>query len=262
MTWRNGWPVIGADPDGDGRGEPVQVHAKPRLARQPIAVPQFGDEFDTAPNMAWQWNSNPMEDWIDAGAPKGVLRLKSISSSANLYEAGNLLTQKLAGYAFAATAKLTFAPRAVGERTGLLMFGYNYGWIGLEKYVDAVRLVQVTRMKANTYAPENVTVGPPVAVGVVYLRLTAAPIVTPETAPMDGAQPWPSLTRGKHARVSFSYSLDGVHFTGLGTPFGSHQGRWVGAQLGLFAQAPMGTPSSTATTVGYADYDWFRVTKH
>jgi len=162
-----------------GRAEPVQVHAKPRLARQPIAVPQFGDEFDTAPNMAWQWNSNPMEDWIDASAPKGVLRLKSISSSANLYEAGNLLTQKLAGYAFTATAKLTFAPRAVGERTGLLMFGYNYGWIGLEKYVGAVRLVQVTRMKANTYAPENVTVGPPVAVGVVYLRLTAAPIVTP-----------------------------------------------------------------------------------
>jgi len=260
MVWRNGWPVIGSDPDGDGRGEPVLIHAKPRLPRQPIAVPQFGDEFDGAPNLAWQWNSNSMDDWIDASSPKGVLRLKSVSSSANLYEAGNLFTQKLPSFAFTATAKLTFAPRAVGERTGLLMFGYNVGWIGLEKFADAVRLVQGTRMEANKFKPENVTVGPAVASGVVYVRLNATPIVTPETAPTDRTPLWPSLSRGKHARVSFSYSLDNRHFTALGKPFVSRQGRWVGAQLGLFAQAPTGTLSSTATTVGYADYDWLRVT--
>jgi hypothetical protein len=34
---------------------------------------------------------------------------------------------------------------------------------------------------------------------------------------------------------------------------------WTGAQIGLFAQAPNGTPASTATTVGYTDFDWFRI---
>ena len=52
MRWRDDWPVIGADPDGDGRGEPVLTHRMPRVTRQPFAAPQVNDEFDAAPNLA------------------------------------------------------------------------------------------------------------------------------------------------------------------------------------------------------------------
>jgi len=45
----------------------------------------------------------------------------------------------------------------------------------------------------------------------------------------------------------------------LGAPFVSRPGRWVGAQIGLFAQAPAGTQAYAATTVGWADFDDFRV---
>lgn len=262
LRWRSdGWPVIGADPDGDGRGEPVLRHRMPRVgARQPIVAPVTDDEFDAAPNLAWQWNSNPNDYWRDASAPAGVLRLNSASSSVNLYEAGNLLTQKLPGPDFTATTRLTYAPRAVGERAGLLMFGYNYGWIGLERTADGVRIVQVTRNGANTQGAETVTAGPAAPEGAVLLRMAVTREITADT-PAENGPVWPSLFRGIHARVVFSYSTDGETFTQLGEPFITRQSRWVGAQMGLFAQAPSGTPSFVATSNGYADFDWFRVTR-
>ena len=47
MAWKNDWPVIGADPDGDGKGEPVLTFRKPRVpgAAQPLATPATSDEF-------------------------------------------------------------------------------------------------------------------------------------------------------------------------------------------------------------------------
>ena len=65
--------------------------------------------------------------------------------------------------------------------------------------------------------------------------------------------------RSIQARVTFSYSLDGEHFVPFGDTFISRPGVWTGAQIGLFAQAANGTAASTATTVGYADFDWFRI---
>ncbi|MEO5493647.1 MAG: hypothetical protein ABIR08_06435 [Sphingomonas sp.] len=38
-------------------------------------------------------------------------------------------------------------------------------------------------------------------------------------------------------------------------------GRWVGTQIGLFAQAPTGTPANVSTRIGWADFADFRVTR-
>lgn len=48
------------------------------------------------------------------------------------------------------------------------------------------------------------------------------------------------MSQAIDGRVTFSYGTDGVQFT-------ARPGRWVGAQVGLFAQAPDGTPSAVAT---------------
>ena len=55
---------------------------------------------------------------------------------------GNVLTQKFPAPAFVAETKLRFAPLREGERAGLAVVGTRYGWIGLRKDADAVRLVQ------------------------------------------------------------------------------------------------------------------------
>ena len=260
MRWKDDWPVIGQDRDGDGIGEPVLTWRKPSGAPSvPPTAPETNDEFEGAMSLAWQWNANPQGDWSSLTAKPGSLRLKSISSPENLWEAGALLTQKLPGPSFSVTTKITAAPRAVGERAGLLMFGGDYAWIGLENTAQGPRLVRVDRMGADAFKPETTTVGLATAPASVYLRLSAEPITVSDPPP--GFAPyWPSMLRSTHAKVSFSYSLDGVSYQALGAPFVSRQGRWVGAQVGLFAQAPAGTPANTSTRIGWTDVDGFWVT--
>ena len=68
------------------------------------------------------------------------------------------------------------------------------------------------------------------------------------------------MLRSMHAKVTLSYSTDGKTFTSVGAPFVSRPGRWVGSQIGIFAQAPAGTPSNTSTRIGWTDFDGFWVT--
>jgi beta-xylosidase len=259
MVWKNGWPVIGEDRDGDGRGEPVLRWRKPKVDKPgaPTAI-QADDTFDGALSPAWQWNANPGDDWSSLTARPGALRLKSISSPENLGEAGALLTQKLPGPSFSATTRIVFAPKAVGERAGLVMFGADYAWIGLEKTADGVRLVRVDRVGADAFKPEQVTVGLTQAPASVYLKLSASPVTVAEPPP-NFPHYAPSMLRSIHARVVFSYSLDGLTYTPLGEPFVSKPGRWVGAQMGVFSQAAAGRPAYTATRIGWTDVEAFEV---
>ena len=257
VKWTKGWPVIGSDPDGDGTGEPVLRFRKPRLPVQPAAVPAASDEFDGPLGLQWQWNSNPAEDW--ASIANGTLRLKSVSGSPSLYEVGNLLSQKLPGERFTATTLVRFAPLRDGERAGLAIAGRAYGFVGIERFAGQLRLIQAANTRADSGQPEILVHGPSVGTQPVWLRLSAEPIVTPEPPPPDLAFDQPPMRRAMQARVTFSYSLDGKQFATLGDTFISRPGVWTGAQIGIFAQAPSGTPSAAATTVGGAEFDWFRV---
>ncbi|MBD9370862.1 glycoside hydrolase 43 family protein [Xanthomonas sp. XNM01] len=260
MQWgRDGWPVIGQRQPGQHYGQPVLRHRKPALPQQPVAIPVVDDGFDSGPHLGWQWNANPSDAWIDRSA-RGVLRLNAASTPVNLWEAGNVLTQKLPGMAFTATTQLRFAPVAVGERAGLTLFGASYGWIGLERGADGVRLVQVARVDAAAHADERV-VAADVAVGdaPVWLQVQVEPRTVTIDPPADPTRYWPSMTRAVHAVARFSYSLDGRSFQPLGGEVVVTPGRWVGSQVGVFAQAPSGTPAFTATRVGHADFDDFTV---
>lgn len=258
MRWVKGWPVIGVDSDGDGRGEPVLTYRKPAAAVQPIAAPVATDEFDGAVSMAWQFGSNPAPDWMTL--QDGWLRLRSVTGAPDLYENGAILSQKLPGLSFSATTLMRFAPLREGERAGLSVHGTTFAWIGVEQGRDGPRIVQTAKAESAPGAAILVTPGPKLEADRLWLRLSASPVTI--SAPPPGFTPyWPSMLRETHMRVSFSYSLDGVNFVPLGQPFETRPGRWVGTQIGLFAQATSGTPAASATTVGHADFDWFRITK-
>ncbi|MFV3126476.1 glycoside hydrolase 43 family protein [Niveispirillum sp. KHB5.9] len=266
MRWgSDGWPIIGERQKNKPYGQPVTRHAKPDLPPQPAAVPLVNDDFADGYHLGWQWSANPAADWVDRSV-KGKLRLKSASSSANLWEAGNLLTQKLPGMRFAATTSLTLSPAQLGERAGLLVLGYDYAWIGLENTADGVRLVQVTRLKADhggregkfQASSETVLTAPVAVTGPIHVRARFEPVTVAEPEP-NFPHSWPSMRRSTHARVQFSYSLDGGTFTNIGKEFQTLPGRWVGTQVGLFAQAPSGTPAFAATRVGFAEFGAFTV---
>lgn len=259
MQWqKDGWPIIGERQKGQVYGQPVWRHKKPNLPPQPIARLPVDDDFADGYHLGWQWSANPSDDWVDPSV-KGALRLKSVSSSANLWEAGNLLTQKLPGMRFAATTKLSLTPNLAGERAGLLVLGYDYGWIGLENTADGIKLVQVTRPRANAGGTETVLSAPVRVDGPVWVRARFEPVTVADPVPQFPHY-WPSMLRSTHAKVSFSYSLDGVSFSLIGPGMMTQPGRWVGTQIGVFAQAASGTPAFVATRVGYAQFDSFTVT--
>lgn len=245
MVWRDDWPVIGDDPSGSGKGQPVLAQRKPDGRTGPIAVPQTSDEFDGASlGLQWQWNANPRADWASLDAHPGFLRLASVrvpktrndgSPAVNtLYDAPNFLLQKFPAPAFTVTTSLQFSPAAEGERAGLAVFGFDYAWIGLRRTASGLRIVYAVNRGANrTGAQEKEIAGADAATSIVFLRVTVE----------------------ENAVCRFAYSFDNRAFTRIGEPFQASGDRWIGAKVGIFASA---MPSASA--LGFADFDWFRVT--
>ncbi len=238
VGWKDDWPLMGTGVEtGAVTGEPVLVHKKPNVGKSTVgpllaeAAPPTSDEFDS-PNLGlqWQWQANPGSDWALLTARPGFLRLnaQSASKSGNLYESPALLLQKFPAEEFVVTTKIEFSPKAEGDTAGLLVFGYDYAWIGLRSdngwklVCDVTTKASEKPVFAESVAPEKIS-------GPVWLRVTVR----------DGAM------------CRFAYSLDGKDFQPLGGEFKASVGRWVGAKVGLFAQAA--SPGATA------DFDWFHV---
>ncbi len=242
IKWVNDWPVIGKDNDGDGKGEPVLTHKKPKVpfsGKVPSrATPPESDEFETTTlGLQWQWQANPKGTWHTT-SNLGYLRLysyKAPDGAVNNWFVPNLLLQKFPAETFMATTKLTFHPnpKLENERTGLIVMGQSYAALVLRSSKDGIKLVQVVCKKAYEGQPEEEKIITSVGTAApVYMRVVVS----------EGAQ------------CQFSYSLDGQEYTQVGVPFQAEVGRWIGAKMGIFC-----TRTTQTNDSGYADYDWFRV---
>ena len=255
MKWKDGWPVIGTDPDGDGCGEPVLSHRKPDVGRTyPVRTPQESDEFDGYTlSPQWQWHANINEKWAYHAGNRGFVRLYSypvVPQCRNLWDVANLLLQKTPAPNFTATMKLTFSPtdKYRGERTGLVVMGMDYAALMLENTADGLTLSQVECIDADKGQPEQVNASVGLTGGTVYLRVRFG---------CDGRKI--AQSEGGHdllVTCDFSYSTDGRTFSPLGTTFRAREGKWIGAKVGTFCTRP----AIRANDGGWADIDWFRIT--
>ncbi len=229
VRWENDWPLMGTGvTTGAMTGEPVLTHQKPNvgpsLVDGPVAAPATSDDFNApALGLQWQWQANPGKDWFSLTAKPGSLRLfaQPEPKPGNLYDAPFLLMQKFPALEFSVTTVLDAATAA---QAGLIIFGYDYAWIG----VRDGRLVQITVMKASEKPVATEKVALEKINGPVHLRVEVA----------DGG------------KCRFSYSLDGKIFSPVGETFTANVGRWVGAKVGVFAAGGAGAT---------ADYDSFHV---
>ncbi|WP_342116569.1 family 43 glycosylhydrolase [Pseudoduganella sp. OTU4001] len=240
MRWQDdGWPIIGEPSARPGVGQPVTEHAKPLPVRPGAARapewPVIGDEFGAtrlAPQ--WQWVANPEPGWYSLTVRAGYMRLyaqPAPSGDAPLRSMPAVLTQKPPAPVFTATAKLDLHAIADGDEAGLAMYGQSYAWLGLRREQGGMRAVYVRceavneKCKEQTAASQpSVTNGEP-----IYLRMQV----------------------GAGGQTMFSLSVDGANYTPAGTPFTAAMGRWVGAQIALFARGASGA---------YADIDYLRIT--
>ncbi|QKJ30702.1 glycosyl hydrolase 43 family protein [Mucilaginibacter mali] len=239
MTWKNNWPVIGVDKDGDGKGEPVSVYKKPNVGKTyPIETPAESDEFNGQTlGMQWQWMANAQATWYFMDGGKGNLRLfsdKLPEGAKNLWGAGNVLLQKFPADEFTVTTKLNFTPnpKLENERAGLTIMGLSYANLAVKHMKDGLYLVYGVCKDAGKGNAEDETKVVKLTSNSVYLRV--------------------QVTAG--AKCNFSYSLNGSDFMQAGSEFQARVGQWIGAKVGLFC-----TRESQTNDSGYADFDWFRV---
>ena len=238
-VWKNGFPVIGIDEDGDGTGEPVMRYKKPNVGKTyPIQTPPDSDEFNAASlGLQWQWHANSEARWAFPFPEKGVLRMFSVQQPdgyKSLWDLPNLLMQKFPADEFTATAKVTLTPRFEGERLGLVVMGTDYSMIGVTNRGGKMFISQATARDADKGTAETESTPLALTSKELYLRVTVK----------------------AGATCTFSYSLDGKAFTNVGEPFKAREGRWIGAKVGFVFNRP-----AKFNDAGSADIDWFRFEK-
>ncbi|MFT3781074.1 MAG: glycoside hydrolase 43 family protein [Nibricoccus sp.] len=234
MRWlKSDWPVIGLDLNDDEKGEPVIRHQKPALPSQPVAVPATSDDFkSTKLGLQWQWQGNPKAHWASLDAAAGKIKLSCVQQPAanSHWNAPHLLMQKFPAPAFSAAVNLTFKPAAEGDSAGLMVFGYDYAWLGMVRENGGLKLVLRTCQQAQKGGLEITTAELSASVGTITLRVHVSP----------------------GAGCEFGYSFDGSAFQSIGGYFQSSSSMWVGAKVGLFASAAPGTESD-----GVAEFSQF-----
>lgn len=250
MKWINDWPVIGVDKDGDGCGDPVSRYRKPKTDKTyPIETPVESDEFDTRKlGLQWEWHAN-YQDVFGFTTNMGYARIYGHELSPhfkNFWEVPNLLMQKFPAEEFTATAKLKVSAKDDGQLSGLIIMGWDYSWIGVEKQGEKFLLKLAVCKDAEQGNLEQVST-----------------LAVLEPSRKFEAGLFPNYEREIYIRVHvdkgaycrFSYSLDGKKFTEAGTLFKARQGKWIGAKVGMFSVTPHGKER------GWVDVDWFRVEK-
>ncbi|MBN1183040.1 MAG: glycoside hydrolase 43 family protein [Bacteroidales bacterium] len=238
VKWVDGWPVMGIDEDGDGTGFPVTEYKKPTVkVKSGIKVPQTSDEFnDNTYNLAWQWQANYYDHWYSLTKNPGNLRLTAQynPNPGSIWMVPNIIAQKLPAPEFTVTVKIDGINLKSREKAGLAMLGLDYSYLAISPKGDGYELKLAVCNSADRGYTEQITDKADVKSGVVYLQLVYT----------------------QDAKCQFAYSEDGKTFTNIGKPFTVSELKWIGAKVGLFVVSTQETGIK-----GYADFDWFRITK-
>lgn len=250
VTWKDNWPVMGIDKDGDYCGEPVTTYRKPKTSgKVQVVNPAESDEFsDTRLGLQWQWHANYNETF---GMPTAfgsyrVYTHKVSEKFQNLWEVPNLLLQKTPADKFTATTKIRFTSKDQNQTGGLLMMGLDYSGLVVKRVGNDFQLLQISCKSADKGKPQTEQL-------IATLKPTAVDQIDYQPGTHIDIYMRMSVNDGK---MRFSYSLDGKKYTKCGTEFTMREGKWIGAKIGFVAYEP-----GQKTNRGWIDADWFRVTR-
>ena len=242
MKWEKDWPVMGIDTDKNGIGEPVLVFKKPNVGKVfPIETPAESDEFDDDKiGLQWQWSANENVVWSAKIPGKNYLRLFSMKvpeGEKNLWNVPNLLTQKFSAPHFVVTTKVKLFPEDAkeGKMAGLLVMGTDHASVVIANKPDGFYLQLRKAEKAEKGGEEKILNEIKLKSNEAYLKLSV---------------------KEPNGICNFSYSEDGKAFTSIGGKFRAKPGKWIGAKVGIYSLS-----TQKANRGGYADFDFFRMTK-
>jgi beta-xylosidase len=238
MQWKNDWPIIGTDIDGNGIGEPVFIFKKPNIGKSfPITSLIASDEFNESQlGLQWQWHANPKLYW-SFPSKLGYFMLNCMpksKDSMNLWDVPNLLLQKFPAEEFTATTKLTFNPHFDEEELSFVVMGIDYSGLRVKQVGGKIILSQIICKNADKKTIENDLASTPLENNLLYLRV--------------------KVIQG--GICTFFYSNDGSNFKEIGIPFTAKEGKWIGAKLGFVALR-----NGFTNDAGNVKIDWIRYNK-
>lgn len=260
MSWKDDWPVVGEDKDGDGVGEPVAQYCDPQVGKkkdyyvEPIGQTIFTVGQTWTPSLlgtAWQWQAAPSASWYqlnhcaiwdkateDKLLSSGSVRLYSRPQEGdNLWMQPNMLMQKITGPNADYRASLMLDPtdKYTGERGGVLVFGTSYAGLVLENTEDGVKLYYVECNKADKGAAEMKRELATLSNGQVWVRVR----IKSEDAPEGAA------SSDKIVTAAFEYcewpspnEPLAQNWLAVDSSFLVQPGKWIGAKVGVFCTRP------------------------
>jgi beta-xylosidase len=240
MSWRDDWPVIGIDLNNDGIGNPVSRHSKPALAKQNAITIPISDDFSGRDlGLQWQWNANIGDKIYSLTARKNHLRLYAYANENkqnNMWHFANILAQKLPGPQFIVETQMEIPNKAAAMDAGLIMYGEDYAWIGVQHRPGQASVIGVAHCKeARKGCEESFEPFFETNERTITLRMT--------------------VTRG--GQTIFSFLDENGRFIAEGGPFQARPGRWVGARMGLFNRLSSNPSKSGDNT--FIDVRYFKL---
>lgn len=234
MEWRNGWPVIGNDTDGDGCGDAVRKWKKPTAAQASVTALPLAHSAN--PEALYQWHANYSDEFGFSmpGSLKRIYGHKMQRDTINLWDVPNLWLQKFPAGKFTVTAKVRISAKSTSEgvSSGIVVMGRDYARLGLTKKGDSF----IVSFAENYGADRN---------GTETIRDIAA--IRPTRVYSAGLYPnlecdvWLRVAVSENGECILSYSLDSKKFIPAGT-FTARVGKWIGAKTGFYSITPAGVP--------------------
>jgi len=236
MRWVKDWPQIGANIDASGLGEPLlQFKIQANQLPSDNFIISCSDEFNTPfLNLNWQWHANINPKWGSPSAYLGFLRLNAwvTPNAENLWQVPNLLLQKFPSDSFSVETKLDLFLKEPGDKTGLLIMGSDYAYIGVERKSSSNILVYRICQRADKGNKEQTLFEIPWEQKTVVLKV--------------------KMNAGGICKFSFSDTSS--NYQEITTKFTAQPGRWIGAKYGLFCVG-----DTITNDAGFVNADWFRV---
>jgi beta-xylosidase len=225
VDWREGWPVIGRDGDGNGIGEPVLECAKPVIARRSFPVfPECSDEFDSNKfGLQWQWHANHRQEWFSLTARPGFLRLFGQSTDGTrLSEMPNLLLQKFPAHSFTVETALEFSPKNPGDEAGLVVTGRTFAAIAIRRESGGNQILFRNNHTETTLVTSN----------------------------NNSCRLFVDVSSGGLCHFRFAVGEDVSQK--INFEFQATAGAWIGAKVGIYCISGSNAPEN------HADFDYFR----
>ncbi|EGK02283.1 glycoside hydrolase family 43 protein [Dysgonomonas gadei] len=229
MNWEDGFPKISI---GNKDSEKSGLSGNKGLIPGIVNSDEFDrKEGDRALPLVWQWNHNP--DNTLWKVENGYLRLTTGRLDNNLELARNTLTQRTIGPVCSGTIKMDVSGMQDGDFAGLCLLQSHYGQIGIKVSGSRKSIYMNNTSSGKPVEQEEIPFGEKI----VYFKVDCD-------------------FREKTDLAYFYYSLDGEKWFSAGKPLKMSYtlDHFMGYRFGLYNYA-------TKNTGGYADFDYFRISR-